>query len=63
MVHRDVDVYVKIPAIGRACPTCDWLQDQHEEATRLEHESIAILAKQALIVHLLQFHPDGSLSW
>ncbi len=51
-----VEIYVKLPPIDDQCGHCKWLEQAHREAAADGFMSIQILAKQLLIVHLIQSH-------
>lgn len=53
------EVYVKLPDPDELCSHCNWLTEAFQEAVHERLQTVQVLARQAMVVHLIQVHDQG----
>lgn len=60
------DMYVKLPKPDEECGHCMWLSKAHSEAVKADIQTIVILSREAMILHLIESHgseEQAGLPW
>ncbi len=60
------DIYIKLPKLVPDCGHCIWLEKAHNDAVEEDIAIIALLSRQAMILHLIEAHggdEQAALPW